>query len=43
MDTDAFGLLKLFLVFGPLAGYAALEGMIWLRDRRRAARERRIG
>lgn len=43
MDVDAFSLLKLFLVFGPLAGYGVLELLLWRRDRRRAAVQRAAG
>lgn len=40
MDTEAFwfGALKLFLVFGPLLGFAALELILLRRDRRRAVK-----
>jgi hypothetical protein len=37
-ETAAFAALKLFLVFGPLLGAAALELWLLRRDRRRAAR-----
>ena len=40
-NEDAyFAALKLFLVFGPLLGLAALELILLLRDKRRAAQGR---
>ena len=35
-----FAALKLFLVFGPLLGFAALELVLFWRDKRRAAEMR---
>jgi len=39
MDSEDahFAALKLFLVFGPLLGFAALELILLRRDKRRAA------
>lgn len=34
---DSFAALKLFLGFGPILGFAALELWLLRRDRRRAA------
>jgi hypothetical protein len=39
-EDPYFAALKLFLVFGPLLGFAALELILLQRDRRRAAEGR---
>lgn len=36
-EDTYFAALKLFLVFGPLLGFAALELILLRRDKRRAA------
>ncbi len=41
MEIDWYALLKMWLVVGPLLGFGALELLIHLRDRRRAALSQR--
>ncbi len=41
MENEAFAALKLFLVIGPLLGFAVLELWLLHRDRRRKAQRAR--
>lgn len=41
MEHEAFAALKLFLVIGPLLGFAVLELWLLRRDRRREAEKAR--